>query len=68
MTTYTLTAILGKSAKAVSFEQDNDKYAMLESVGKILRLASEDPTGPWAKGEIILRDEDGNTVAGMDAK
>lgn len=66
--TYTLTAILGKTAQAVSFEADHDNDAMMSAIAKIMNLAYENPTGPWGKGEIILRDEDGRVVETMPAK
>jgi hypothetical protein len=66
---FTLTALLdGYPGEVVSFDTEDSLAATIEGTMIILDKAYVDKQGPWAKGEITLRDEDGNVLHRMDAK
>lgn len=68
MATYALTASNSTTTEATPIEAENDQDAMFSAIAKILNRAHENPEGIWGKGEIILKDEAGDTVAEMAGK
>lgn len=67
MSTYKLTAILGRERRTKTIHADSQMEAMFEAVGHILDKAYEEQDGPWAHGHVILEDSNGLTLHTMDA-
>ena len=68
MRTYQLTATLADKTVLTSITADDDASAMMQAIPYIMDEAYNDKLGPWAKGLIALRDEEGYIIETMDAK
>jgi hypothetical protein len=68
MRTYQLTATLADKTVLTSITAHDDASAMMDAIPYIMDKAHKDQLGPWAKGLIALRDEEGYIIETMEAK
>jgi hypothetical protein len=68
MSTYYLTAKRHSSTRVHLITAHDDASAMMEAIPYIMDKAHKQRKGPWALGNIKLKDDHGNLVADMDAK
>ncbi len=67
MSTYTLTAHLGRDNKTTTIEADSQLDALFQSVKHVMWKGSVEDGGPWAHGIVILSDSDGYPIHTIDA-
>lgn len=66
---YFLTATSSKGVESVGFDADSDTSAVFAAMGWILEKAAADNAGPWAVGEVILKNTtSGEIVQTMESK
>lgn len=69
MNTYTLTASAGFKIERIELIEDNDTDAIFAAIAHILDTAAVGPNRMlWARGEIILFNQDGEIIKRMEAK
>lgn len=67
MSTYTLTAHLGRDHRTTTIEADSQLDALSQAVNQIIWKGKVEDGGPWAHGIVVLSDSDGYSIHTIDA-
>jgi len=67
VSTFTLTALLGRKKRTSTIEAESRMEALHLATKHVLDRAAKEQAGPWAYGIVVLTDEDGYPLHTMDA-